>query len=37
MLADGHSMVHYGCIDFTFEGKEKAEVIEWTEKYQQGD
>ncbi len=28
MLAEGHSMVHYGCMVFTFPGKEKAEFIE---------
>jgi hypothetical protein len=32
MLAEGHSMVHYGCMDVTFPGKKKAEFIEWTEK-----
>jgi hypothetical protein len=32
MLADGHCDVHYGSIEFTFDGKEKAEFIEWTEK-----
>ena len=32
MLADEHSKVRYRCIDFTFDGKEKAEKIEWTEK-----
>jgi hypothetical protein len=33
MLADGHSTVHYGCINFTYDGKEeKAEKIEWIEK-----
>jgi hypothetical protein len=32
MLADGHSTVHYNCIDFTYDWKEKAEKIEWTEK-----
>ncbi len=32
MLAEGHSTVHYGCMDFIFPGKEKAEFIEWTEK-----
>ena len=32
MLADGHSTVHYDCINFTYDGKEKAEKIEWTEK-----
>jgi len=33
MLADGHREVHYKCIDFKFDGKEKAEKIEWTEKH----
>ncbi len=32
MLADGHSTVHFNCINFTYDGKEKAEKIEWTEK-----
>jgi hypothetical protein len=32
MLADGHSTVHDNCINFTYNGKEKAEKIEWTEK-----
>jgi hypothetical protein len=32
MLADNHSTVHYNCINFTYDGKEKAEKIEWTEK-----
>jgi hypothetical protein len=32
MLVDGYSMVHYGSIDFLFDGKEKAEKIEWAEK-----
>jgi hypothetical protein len=32
MLADGHSTVHYDCINFTYDGKEKAEKIQWTEK-----
>jgi hypothetical protein len=32
MLAEGHSTVHYSCMDFTFPEKEKAEFIEWTEK-----
>jgi hypothetical protein len=32
MLADGHSMVHYDCINFTYNGKEKADKIEWMEK-----
>jgi hypothetical protein len=32
MLANGHSTVHYNCIDFMYDGKEKAKKIEWTEK-----
>jgi hypothetical protein len=32
MLADGHCKVHYGSMEFTYDGKEKAEFIEWTEK-----
>ncbi len=32
MLADGHSTVHYNCNNFTYDGKEKEEKIEWTEK-----
>jgi hypothetical protein len=33
MLSEGHSMVHYCCMDFTYPGKDKkAEFIEWTEK-----
>jgi hypothetical protein len=32
MLADGHSMVHYNYINFMYDGKEKAEKIEWMEK-----
>jgi hypothetical protein len=32
MLADGNSTIYYGCIDFTYDGKEKAEKIEWNEK-----
>ena len=32
MLADGHCEVHYGSMEFTYNGKEKAEFIEWTEK-----
>jgi hypothetical protein len=30
MLAEGHSEVHYGKIEFTYDGREKAEIIEWT-------
>ena len=32
MLSEGHSVVHYGSCEFTFEGKNKAEFVEWTEK-----
>ena len=32
MLSEGHSIVHYGSCEFTFEGKNKAEFVEWTEK-----
>jgi hypothetical protein len=32
MLAEGHSKVHYSKMEFTYNGKEKAEYIEWTEK-----
>jgi hypothetical protein len=32
MLADGHSTVHYDCINFRYDGKEKVEKIEWAEK-----
>ncbi len=32
MLSEGHCKVYYGSIEFTNDGKEKAEFIEWTEK-----
>jgi hypothetical protein len=32
MLSEGHGVVHYDSIDFTFEGKAQTEFIEWTEK-----
>jgi hypothetical protein len=32
MLAEGHCKVYYDSIKFTYDGKEKAEFIEWTEK-----
>jgi hypothetical protein len=32
MLAEGHSKVHYGKIEFNYNGKEKAEIIESIEK-----
>jgi hypothetical protein len=32
MLSDGHSTVHYDCINFMYDGKKKAEKIEWMGK-----
>jgi hypothetical protein len=32
MLSKGHGVVHYGSIDFTYEGKQQKEFIEWSEK-----
>jgi hypothetical protein len=32
MLSEGHCEVYYDSIEFTYNGKEKAEFIEWTEK-----
>jgi hypothetical protein len=32
MLSDSHSEVTYGKIEFTYDNKEKAEIVEWTEK-----
>jgi hypothetical protein len=32
MLSEGHGVVHYGCLEFTYDGKEQAETLEWTEK-----
>ena len=32
MLSDGHGIVHYGSLEFTYNGKAKPEFIEWTEK-----
>ena len=32
MLSEGHCKVYYGSNEFTYDGKEKAEFIEWTEK-----
>jgi hypothetical protein len=32
MLAEGHCEINYGSLEFTYEGKEKAEFVEWTEK-----
>jgi hypothetical protein len=32
MLSDGHSKINYGKIEFTYDNKEKADIVEWTEK-----
>jgi hypothetical protein len=32
MLAKGHTKVYYSNIEFTYNRKEKAELIGWTEK-----
>jgi hypothetical protein len=32
MVAEGHSEIHYGSLEFTYDDKDKAEFIEWTEK-----
>ena len=32
MLSEGHSTVHYGCKQFMYDGKEKSETVQWTEK-----
>jgi hypothetical protein len=32
MLSKGHGVVNYGCINFTYEGKQQEEFIEWSEK-----
>ena len=32
MLSEGHGIVHYGSCQFTYDGKEKSEFVEWTEK-----
>ena len=32
MLSEGHGVVNYGCINFTYEGKQQEEFIEWSEK-----
>ena len=32
MLSEGHCKIHYGSMEFTYKGKEKAESVEWTEK-----
>jgi hypothetical protein len=32
MLSEGHSVVHCGSCELPFEGKNKAEFVEWTKK-----
>jgi hypothetical protein len=32
MLSEGHVVVNYGCINFTYKGKQQEEFIEWSEK-----
>ncbi len=32
MLAEGHCAIHYSSLEITYDGKDKAEFIEWTEK-----
>ena len=32
MLSEGQCKVYHGSIELTYDGKEKAEFIEWTEK-----
>ena len=32
MLAEGHCKITYGCKEFLYDGKDKAEFVEWTEK-----
>jgi len=32
MLSEGHGVVNYGWINFTYEGKQQEELIEWSEK-----
>jgi hypothetical protein len=32
MLSEGHGVVHYGSIDFTYGGKQQTEFVGWTEK-----
>ena len=32
MLSDGRSKDDYGRLEFTYNNKEKAEIVEWTEK-----
>ncbi len=32
MLSEGHGVVHYSSKHFTYDGKEKSEFVQWTEK-----
>ncbi len=32
MLAEGHCDIHYDGLEFTYDGKDKADFVEWTEK-----
>jgi hypothetical protein len=32
MLSEDNGVVHYGSIEFTYEGKQQKEFVEWTEK-----
>jgi hypothetical protein len=32
MLSEGHGVVNYGSINFTYKGKQEEEFIEWSEK-----
>jgi hypothetical protein len=32
MLLEGHGVVHYSSKHFTYDGKEKSEFVQWTEK-----
>ena len=32
MLAEGHCKITYGCKEYLYDGKDKAEFVEWTEK-----
>ena len=32
MLSEDHGIVHYRSCEFTYDGKEKSEFVEWTEK-----
>ena len=32
MLSEGYGSVHYGCKQFMYDGKEKSDTVQWTEK-----